>query len=148
MRSPARCSRCSSVSLTRASKTAVVMLPWYEPDLPRGTEFLADWPTKALTIGKSRIYDRSMSDTDFLAAIKQQQAADGLSDAEFARRLGVSHAMWSRVKHGKRGMGREFIRAALRAYPALAAETLRFFSAETSTIGKSSHADTPSEAAS
>jgi transcriptional regulator with XRE-family HTH domain len=42
-----------------------------------------------------------------------------LSDAAFARRLGVSRPLWTAVREGKRSVGMALLRGAARAFPDL-----------------------------
>lgn len=53
-------------------------------------------------------------------ALEARRVADGLSGEQFARKLGISPAMWSRVRAGKLSGGRAFVLGVLRAYPDLA----------------------------
>lgn len=53
-------------------------------------------------------------------ALDARRQADGLTGEQFARKLGISPAMWSRVQSGKMAGGRAFLLAVLRVYPDLA----------------------------
>lgn len=53
-------------------------------------------------------------------ALEKRRAAAGVPAVEFARRLGVSEATYSRVRRGSLPAGRRFIRGAIRAFPELA----------------------------
>lgn len=48
-----------------------------------------------------------------------RQGAEKISGDAFARRLGITPAMWSLVRRGKRSGGRKLIDGALRLYPDL-----------------------------
>ena len=54
---------------------------------------------------------------DIVAALKTKQG--GTTQAEFARRLGVSEALLSLVYAGRRRIGEEMARRIVRAYPDL-----------------------------
>ncbi len=47
------------------------------------------------------------------------QRAEGLSDRQFAAKLGLSNGLWSGVRSGERTMGRKTLRAIERLYPGL-----------------------------
>ncbi len=57
--------------------------------------------------------------SDLLTRVMDIQRAEGLSDREFARKLGLSNGQWSGVKSGRIRMGRKTLRALLRLYPQL-----------------------------
>ena len=60
-----------------------------------------------------------MPDNQFLEAVWRQQAEEGLSDVELARRLQMSQSTISRLKGSSRAPGLDFINAVLREWPAL-----------------------------
>lgn len=49
----------------------------------------------------------------------ERQKAEGLTSTAFALKLGITGAMWSLVKRGKRSPGRKVLDQALRVYPEL-----------------------------
>lgn len=55
-----------------------------------------------------------------VARLMEIQAAEGLTGSAFAEKLGVHVSYWHLVTHGRRGVGRKLLDAALRAYPELA----------------------------
>ena len=58
--------------------------------------------------------------------LKKRQQKLQLDNAAFARRLGVSRAMWSSVKADRRAPGVHLLRGVTRAFPDLDAEVLAF----------------------
>jgi transcriptional regulator with XRE-family HTH domain len=54
-----------------------------------------------------------------IAVLVAEQKKLGLSDRAFARRLGVSQALWSNTKSGKWPVGRKLLAAVTREFPQL-----------------------------
>lgn len=63
----------------------------------------------------------------FLDALRRKQAALGLSGNQFARTIGVSPALYSRVVSRGRPVSLRFAQAAVQAYPDLFQSALSFF---------------------
>ncbi len=54
----------------------------------------------------------------------------GLTDGEFARRLGISRTLWWAIRTGQRAMGLRSLRGIVRAFPDLDDEVLAFLRIE------------------
>jgi len=54
---------------------------------------------------------------DWLRRKQEQEQPTDRNDAAFARRLGLSGAMWCRLKSGERDPGMRVLQAALAAFP-------------------------------
>lgn len=57
--------------------------------------------------------------SELVRRLVQIQTDRGLSNAEFARMLGVNRAMWSMVRSGSREPGKKVIEGAFRLWPEL-----------------------------
>lgn len=57
---------------------------------------------------------------NLLTALMEKQKAEGVSDRAFAKKLGVSHALWSNTKRGKYPIQFQILTGAVKAYPTLA----------------------------
>ena len=55
--------------------------------------------------------------SSFVAAVVEKQGAK--TNDEFAHELGISPSIWSRVRNGKRPVGRQVMMAILAKYPML-----------------------------
>lgn len=54
---------------------------------------------------------------NFIAALRDRQGDE--SDEDFAKRLGISRAHWTRLRRGERQPTRELVRRAWRLWPEL-----------------------------
>lgn len=61
---------------------------------------------------------------NLIEKLSSLQAAQSLSDSRFAAELGVSRAMWSKVRAGKKRPGRRFLSGVVRRYPSLTDDCL------------------------
>lgn len=66
----------------------------------------------------------------------EKQRAENLSNAEFARRLGISRALWDLVRTGKRGFGERTLSGIVCAYPELIPELLLFLRGDANKAAK------------
>lgn len=57
---------------------------------------------------------------DLVTHLVNEQRKLGLSDRAFARKLGVSSALWATTKAGKAPVGRKLMAATAREFPLLA----------------------------
>lgn len=57
--------------------------------------------------------------SELVRRLVQIQTDRGLTNAEFARMLGVNRAMWSMVRSGSREPGKKIIEGAFRLWPEL-----------------------------
>lgn len=57
---------------------------------------------------------------ELIKRLTQEQEKLGLSDRAFARKLGVSSALWAMTKTGKSPVGRKLMAATMREFPILA----------------------------
>jgi len=71
-----------------------------------------------------------MSQDPIVEKLKAEQDRAGMSTRAFARHLEIDPTLWSRIRRGERGMGREVLERALRRYP-----KLRDLFAEPVTVG-------------
>lgn len=71
-----------------------------------------------------------------IESLIEKQQAEHLSNTEFARRLGVSRALWDLVRTGKRGFGERMLSGIVHAYPELTPELLLFLRGEDEAKGK------------
>jgi len=58
--------------------------------------------------------------------LEQRQQELGLSDGQFAQRLGISRPLWVATRTGQRAVALQLLRGVARAFPDLDAEILRF----------------------
>jgi hypothetical protein len=65
---------------------------------------------------------------ELVRRLKEEQAKLGLSDRAFARRLGVSSALWATTKSGKAPVGRKLMAATVREFPLLANDIVHHLS--------------------
>jgi transcriptional regulator with XRE-family HTH domain len=63
---------------------------------------------------------------DLLGKLIEEQRTSGLSDRAFARRLGVSQALWSTTRSGKAVVGSKILAACAREFPELGPDILRY----------------------
>ena len=56
----------------------------------------------------------------FVEAVEQKRLGEAMSQAEFARRLGVSPSMWSRIRAGKQEAPRQLLLRLIARWPDLA----------------------------
>lgn len=54
-----------------------------------------------------------------LEALRGKQRIEGMNDAQLARRLGISKALWSLIQSGEAEPGIKAVRGIVRAYPDL-----------------------------
>ena len=73
---------------------------------------------------------KSRSAERLVALLRRIQSQQGLTRAQFARRLGVSVSMLDMVYGGWRSPGSKFLRGVLQAYPELRQEVALFLSAD------------------
>lgn len=64
---------------------------------------------------------------DFLI---EKQLAERLSDTEFARKLGISRALWDFIRTGRRGFGEKSLKGIVRAFPELTPRVLLYLQGE------------------
>lgn len=77
--------------------------------------------------------------TELLSELIARQRREGLSERQFAQRIGVAPATWNEAKTGKRPVGLAIMRGALAAYPDLQAETLFLLRAKVAIADKTDH---------
>jgi len=65
-----------------------------------------------------------MEANELVQEMAQLQDKTGLSHREFARRLGLSHSFWLRLRQGRANPGRKFLVAVLRIAPLYEAEVI------------------------
>lgn len=65
-----------------------------------------------------------MDEKKLMEELAAKQVALGETDTAFAARLGVSDAMWKRMKKGQRFPGRQSLKVLARAFPGLVREFL------------------------
>ena len=63
--------------------------------------------------------------------LTERQAELNLSNADFARLLGISRPLWTSVKSGQRKVGVQLLRGVARAFPDLNDVLLRFLRDDT-----------------
>jgi transcriptional regulator with XRE-family HTH domain len=63
---------------------------------------------------------------DLLGKLIEEQRRSGLSDRAFARRLGVSQALWSTTRSGKAVIGSKILAACAREFPQMGEDILRY----------------------
>jgi len=56
---------------------------------------------------------------NLIEQIKAKQIELGLSESEFAKKLGISRALWFLIKKGERQPGFKFIQAIIKKFPDL-----------------------------
>lgn len=65
---------------------------------------------------------------DLVNHLVKEQEKLGLSDRAFAKRLGVSSALWAMTKAGKSPVGRKLMASTAREFPLLANEIVQHLS--------------------
>lgn len=55
-----------------------------------------------------------------------KQAELGLSDTDFAAKLGISRPLWSMIRDGKRKPGQKVVAGVMRAFPRLTDDALTY----------------------
>lgn len=73
-----------------------------------------------------------------LEKLQAIRSRDGLSHRKFAKRIGISRALWQKTLNGERRVGRAIIEGVLRTYPELKEDALAVFS-DVSTEADESH---------
>ncbi len=68
-----------------------------------------------------------MQPQDLLTKIICKQTIEKLSDAEFAKKLGLSRPMWTLTKSGKRNIGPTLTSGLVRVYPDLIPDVLAYW---------------------
>lgn len=68
---------------------------------------------------------------DLLDRLKEKQTEDNMSDVAFARRLGISRAMWIETKRGTYPIRFQVLAAAAREFPTLNDAILRYLATHT-----------------
>lgn len=63
---------------------------------------------------------------ELLDELIKRQKDEGLSDRAFARKLGVSHVLWSQTKRGAYPIRFEILKGAAREYPTLADSVVNY----------------------
>jgi plasmid maintenance system antidote protein VapI len=56
---------------------------------------------------------------ELLRSLVAYQEEQGLSNVEMAVELGIDPSTWSRIRHGRRGIGPDVLRRILRRFPEL-----------------------------
>lgn len=64
-----------------------------------------------------------------LAELIRRQQESGETDAEYSQRLGIPRSTWTLTRQGKFTLGPRVVRAALRLWPDLREEALRWLAA-------------------
>lgn len=87
---------------------------------------------KVVDSGEILYYSRTRGPINMLIhSLIEKQQAQQLSNTQFARRLGISRALWDLVRTGKRGFGERTLSGIVRAYPELIPEVLLFLRGDT-----------------
>lgn len=73
---------------------------------------------------------------DVIQEVKNRQVKEELSDTKFAKKLGISRAMWEAVLKGKREMGWKVMGAIHSTYPDLTDAILDLVDAKVLQLGK------------
>lgn len=67
---------------------------------------------------------------DIVQHLRERQAAEGLSDAAFARRLGLPRQTWEAAASGERVVGKRTLAKVIRTYPELTAAAIAYLVAD------------------
>lgn len=63
---------------------------------------------------------------ELVRKLEERQRAEGLGDEAFAGTLGVSRIVWNGIKNGRRRLSLRLCLAAMRKYPSLTDDILRY----------------------
>jgi transcriptional regulator with XRE-family HTH domain len=65
-----------------------------------------------------------------LNELLHQQQVEGLSDGDFARKLGITRHYWSAIKNGHQPITIKVLRAVVRTYPGLGKQVISYLAGE------------------
>jgi len=66
------------------------------------------------------------NDTILIKAVTEEQNNLNLSDRRLSQLIGVSPSLWSQIKAGKKGFGKEVLAGICRVLPVLQSEVLAY----------------------
>jgi hypothetical protein len=74
-------------------------------------------------------YDTIVAMLDFIETLSNKQALLQLSDAQFAKTIGVTRFYWQQIQKKRRKPGAKLLNGVMFSYPDLASEIVRYLSA-------------------